>query len=70
MVDRHGAAVDEAQSAWSIAALIVEKHGVRATSFAEHQVLKARQRGDTASMHRWQSVAEATAAILKGEGLD
>jgi hypothetical protein len=32
--------------------------------------LKARQRGDEASTQRWQSVAEAAAAILRGEGLD
>jgi hypothetical protein len=62
--------VEDGQSVWSIAAMIVEKHGLRATSFAEHQALKARQRGDDASMTRWQSVAEAAAAILRGEGLD
>jgi len=64
------ASVEEGQSVWSIAAMVVEKHGVRATSFAEHQALKARQRGDTASMQRWQGIADATAAILRGEGLD
>lgn len=61
---------DDGQAVWSIAAMLVEKHGVRATSFAEHQSLKARQRGDAASTRRWQGVAEATAAILRGEGLD
>jgi hypothetical protein len=61
---------NEAQSVWTIAAMLVGKHGVRATSFAEHQVLKARQRGDEASTYRWQNVAEAAAAILNGEGLD
>jgi len=61
---------DEGQAAWSIAAMLVQKHSVRATSFAEHQALKARQRGDDVSMQRWQSVAAAVAAILRGEGLD
>jgi len=65
-----GAPVDEGQAVWSIAAMLVQKHSIRATSFAEHQALKARQRGDSASMHRWHSVAEAAAAILRGEGLD
>ena len=60
----------DGQAAWSIAALLVEKHSVRATAFAEHQSLKARQRGDDASTQRWQHVAEAVAAILRGEGLD
>jgi hypothetical protein len=54
---------------WSIARLVVEKHGARAPSFAEHQALKAMQRGDAPSMHRWQGVAEAAATILR-EGVD
>ncbi len=60
----------DGQTVWSIAAMLVEKHNVRATSFAEHQALKARQRGDAASMQRWQNVAEAVAAILRGDGLE
>jgi len=59
-----------AQATWSIAAMLVEKHSLRATSFAEHQALKARHRGDEVAMQRWQCVAEATAAILRGDGLD
>jgi hypothetical protein len=62
--------MDDGQNVWSIAAILVEKHGIRAPSFAEHQALKARQRADNASMYRWQNVAEATAAILRGDGLD
>lgn len=62
--------MENGQTAWSVAVMLVQKHSVRATSFAEHQALKARQRGDEASMQRWQNVAEAAAAILRGEGLD
>ena len=58
--------MDEHQSVWGVATLLVEKHGIRATSHAELQALKARHRGDTDSMFGWQSVAEATAAILGG----
>ena len=50
--------------------MLVEKHSLRATSFAEHQALKARHRGDEMALQRWQNVAEATAAILRGDGLD
>jgi hypothetical protein len=64
------AMLQDVQTAWSIAAMLVEKHSVRATSFAEHQALKARQRGDAASRQRWQGVAEAAAAILRGDGLE
>jgi hypothetical protein len=56
--------VDEHQNVWGVATMLVEKHGIRATSHAEFQALKARHRGDTASMFGWQSVADATAAIL------
>lgn len=59
--------MDEHQNVWGVATLLVEKHGVRATSHAEFQALKARHRGDTNSMFGWQSVAEATAAILSGK---
>jgi hypothetical protein len=62
--------VDEHQNVWGVATMLVDKHGIRATSFAEHQALKARHRGDAASMHGWQSVAEATAAILSGNAGD
>jgi len=60
--------LEDGQTIWSIAAMVVGKHGLRAISFAEHQSLKARQRGDETSMQRWQSVAETAAAILRGEG--
>ena len=62
--------MNDTQTAWSIAAMLVEKHSLRATSFAEHQALKARHRGDETALQRWQNVAEATAAILRGDGLD
>jgi hypothetical protein len=61
---------DDGQTVWSIAAMLVEKHGIRAASFAEHQALKARQRGEPASADRWHNVAEAASAILRGEGFD
>ena len=56
--------MDEHQNVWGVATMLVGKHGIRATSHAEFQALKARHRGDTASMFGWQSVADATAAIL------
>ncbi len=62
--------MDDGQSIWSLAAMIVEKHGVRATSFAELQVLKARHRGDAVSMQRWQNVVAAAASILEGKDFD
>ncbi len=70
MAEGARASAEDGQTVWSIAEMLVQKHGIRATSFAEHQALKARQRGAAASMRRWHSIAEATAAILRGEGFD
>lgn len=58
--------MSEFQSAHSIAAILVEKHGVRAGSVAEYQALKARHRGDMDSANGWRSVAAAVAELLKG----
>ncbi|HUK59516.1 MAG TPA: hypothetical protein VLV50_09835 [Stellaceae bacterium] len=70
MNDETRVSFDDGQTAWSIAAMLVEKHGIRAASFAEHQALKARQRGEPSSVERWRNVADAAAAILRGEGFD
>jgi hypothetical protein len=59
--------MDELQQVHSVAAMLVEKHGVKAISVAEHQALKARHRGDTGSANGWRSVASAAADLLKGE---
>jgi hypothetical protein len=58
--------MDELQQVHSVAALLVEKHGVRAVSVAKHKALKARHGGDVAAAHGWQSVANAVAALLTG----
>jgi hypothetical protein len=59
--------MDELQQVHSVAALLVEKHGVRAVAVAEHNALKARHRGDLDSAHGWRSVAAAAADLLTGE---
>jgi hypothetical protein len=58
--------MDELQQVHSVAAILVEKHGVRAVSVAKHKALKARHGGDVASAHGWQSVASAAASLLSG----
>jgi hypothetical protein len=57
---------EQLQNVWAVAQMLVDKHGIRARSFAEHQALRAQHRGDTASMHGWRSVAQAAEAILNG----
>ena len=59
--------MDEIQQVHSVAAMLVEKHGVRAVSVAEHKALKAQYGGDVASAHGWRSVARAAATLLSGD---
>ena len=59
--------MDELQQVHSVAALLVEKHGVRAVAVAEHQALKARHRGDADGANGWRSVAAPAADLHKGE---
>jgi hypothetical protein len=59
--------MDELQQVHSVAALLVEKHGVRAVAVAEYQALKARHRGNIDDANGWRSVAAAAADLLKGE---
>ncbi|HUC69381.1 MAG TPA: hypothetical protein VMA53_28440 [Stellaceae bacterium] len=63
--------MDELQQVHSVAAMLVEKHGVRAVSVAEYNALKAQHGGDTASANGWRSVARAAAALMGDDtGLD
>jgi hypothetical protein len=59
--------MDELQQVHSVAAMLVERHGVRAVSVAELKALQARHRGDLGSAQGWQSVARAVAGLLSGE---
>ena len=59
--------MDELQQVHSVAAMLVEKHGIRAISVAKYKALKARHGGDVASAHGWQSVASAAATLLSGD---
>jgi hypothetical protein len=52
---------------WSLASMLVGKHGVRATTFATHQALKARSQGETSRMETWQQIADAANEILSSD---
>jgi len=58
--------MDELQQVHSVAAMLIEKHGVRAPSVAKHNALKAQQMGDSASANGWLSVARAVEALIAG----
>jgi hypothetical protein len=55
---------------WKLAHQLVAKHGVRATSFANHQALKAEHDGAKDLSNAWRSIAAATVEILRSEPSD
>jgi hypothetical protein len=55
---------------WKLAHQLVAKHGVRATSFANHQALKAERDGADQLSEAWRSIAAATVEILRSEPSD
>ena len=59
--------MDELQQVHSVAAMLVEKHGVMAIAVAKHAALKAQHGGDIASSHGWRSVALAAESLLAGD---
>jgi hypothetical protein len=54
----------------SFARMLIANLGERATSYAMHQALKARQRGDDRNAERWNWIAGATSEILRSEPND
>jgi hypothetical protein len=53
------------QDARSLAHLLIDRFGERAASYAVHQSLKARSRGDPAEAARWRWIAEITREALR-----
>lgn len=49
---------------------LIARWGERATAYAMHQALKARQRGDPRNAERWLWIAGATREILRSEPND
>jgi len=46
---------------------LIRAFGERSTAYANHQALKARQRGDRMHVLAWQWIAGATVEILRSE---
>jgi hypothetical protein len=51
----------------SFALMLIDRLGERAVSYASHQCLRARSRGDLLNAARWQRMAEITADLLRSE---
>lgn len=52
----------------NLVALVLEKHGIRASTVAQHQALKARSDGNTARAITWEEVARIAEQTLKVGG--
>jgi len=49
----------------NLVTLAIEKHGVRAASFAQHEALKAKMAGDAARAATWEEVAKLVEEALR-----
>jgi hypothetical protein len=56
--------MDETQQVHSIAAILIERHGIKAITVAEHNALRARHRGDDEGAQGWHSVRRAVEGLL------
>ncbi len=50
-----------------IAKALIARYGERAVTFASHQALRARERGDHRTMAAWRWIGGAVAEILRSE---
>jgi hypothetical protein len=53
-----------------LATLLISRYGVRAVTYASHQALKARHRGETMRMEAWRWIADAAAQAWQAEPED
>jgi hypothetical protein len=52
---------------YELAQLLIARHGERATSYATHQSLKARHRGERRMMEVWRWIADTAEQVWKVE---
>jgi hypothetical protein len=53
----------------NLVTLAIEKHGVRAVSFAQHEALKAKMAGDVTRAATWEEVAKLVEEALRNPDL-
>lgn len=53
------------QDAYSAAKLLISHYGEQAITYAAHQALKARERGDTRRMEAWNWITGAVVEVLR-----
>ncbi|HXZ01055.1 MAG TPA: hypothetical protein VEI03_13725 [Stellaceae bacterium] len=52
---------------YELAEMLIARHGERAASYATHQSLKARHRGEHGMMEAWRSIATTAEHVWKIE---
>lgn len=58
---------NQRRDARAIAKLLISRYGEQAVSYASHQALQARERGDTRMMEAWRWIAGAVNEVLRAE---
>jgi hypothetical protein len=57
----------QASQARNLVSLLLEKHGIRAPAVAQHEALKAREKGDEERAETWAEAALLAEAALRSE---
>lgn len=58
------------RDAHAVAKLLISHYGEQAATYASHQALKARERGDQRLMEAWRWIAGAVAEVLRADPQD
>lgn len=58
---------NQRRDARAIAKLLISRYGEQSISYASHQALRARERGDTRMMEAWRWIAGAIHEVLRAE---
>jgi hypothetical protein len=58
------------RDARAVAKLLISHYGVQAGTYASHQALKARERGDERLMESWRWIAGAVEEVLRADPED
>lgn len=59
------AETNQRRDAHAVAKLLISHYGVQASTYASHQALKARERGDERLAEKWRWIAGAVDEVLR-----
>jgi hypothetical protein len=64
------AETNQRRDARAVAKLLISQYGVQAGTYAAHQALKARERGDERLAQKWRWIAGAVEEVLRADPED